>query len=364
MPIIAQLRDGGSPPTATTATPTPPPDAASVPPSANPETGAAEATTPENIKLWLPSELPSPYASLPAFKSIRDKERRLRLAQASDALDDIRRLRRVLLGVSQFKRLNVSGTGQRANTRIRNLYTRFQNKIDRAAARYRTARAALESLDKDGTWSVQFKVLLDADIRGPGKEDESESEGRYTPSWIWLASTAARSDDPKDPENAAEFAESMRVEWAKSKARAERWMEEEELLLEEMRRVIAWFQWRAGWWREQGCRRSQVDAALQRGLAAYAEKQAAVFEGLAQVCASYWVPYLRLCGPLPEWASPFANVAPRRRHPKYRSMPTESSEEAEIVDVDFDAEDSGAEAGEASDDDVLELDDDVDDVDV
>jgi len=44
----------------------------------------------ENIPLYLPSSLPPRIRDLPELKEIRDKERRLREAQADDALAYIR----------------------------------------------------------------------------------------------------------------------------------------------------------------------------------------------------------------------------------------------------------------------------------
>jgi hypothetical protein len=91
----------------------------------------------ENIPLWLPSSLP---ASLPSqlhitgiSQGLADKEKRLRIAQADDALAEIRRQRRILTGLVIFKKLNVSGMGQKKNTKMRTLFKRFNNKTQWAA---------------------------------------------------------------------------------------------------------------------------------------------------------------------------------------------------------------------------------------
>ena len=58
--------------------------------------------------------------------------------------------------------------------------------------------------------------------------------------------------NPISPSNAdQEVDDSMRVEWGKARARAHRWTEETVLLQEEMRRVVAFFEWKARWWRCQ-----------------------------------------------------------------------------------------------------------------
>ena len=86
-------------------------------------------------------------------------ELRLREPQADDALAEIRHHRRVIQGLWQFKRLNVSGMGNRPNTRMLNLYKRFNGKTERAAAKYRSARIALDVLDPGGLWSKQIRRI-------------------------------------------------------------------------------------------------------------------------------------------------------------------------------------------------------------
>ncbi|RDX40775.1 hypothetical protein OH76DRAFT_1302131, partial [Lentinus brumalis] len=98
-----------------------------------------------------------------------------------------------------------------------------------------------------------------------------------------------------------DFAESMRVEWSRFRARVERWGEEEQLLLEEMRRVLEYFEHRAGWWRDQAGRRSDVSPQLATALGIYAEKQALVMDHLREHFVALWIPYLESSGPLPPW---------------------------------------------------------------
>ncbi|KAI0754686.1 hypothetical protein C8Q80DRAFT_1067603, partial [Daedaleopsis nitida] len=87
-----------------------------------------------------------------------------------------------------------------------------------------------------------------------------------------------------------------------SRARAERWGEEIILLDKEMCRVVGYFEWKAGWWRAQVGRRPGLPTAVTRGLRAYAEYQASIFEGLRDRCACAWVPYLcRRARATPDW---------------------------------------------------------------
>jgi hypothetical protein len=200
----------------------------------------------ENIPLYLPSSLPPHIRNLPELHDICQLEQRLREPQADDALVDIRRQRCIIQGLWQFKRLNVSGTGNKPNTRMLNLWKRFDNKTKRAAQAYRTAWRALGILDPNGSWMSRLNELKDKDICGPGKdpEDTSTTKSRYEPSWIWLVPLVAESANSNSGMDEDEFNESMRVEWAKAKARMTRWKEELLILQEEMRRVIAYHRWK------------------------------------------------------------------------------------------------------------------------
>ncbi|TEB32017.1 hypothetical protein FA13DRAFT_1589212, partial [Coprinellus micaceus] len=89
---------------------------------------------------------------------------------------------------------------------------------------------------------------------------------------------------------------SMRVEWAKARARKLRWGEEYQLILEEMRRSVAYLFWKAKWWRERENGQTEADSALLGGINAYAQKQATMLERLTYRFCEYWVPTLRKAG--------------------------------------------------------------------
>ena len=86
-------------------------------------------SNPESTPLFFPSSLPLELRQRPELNDICEAERRLREAQADDALADVRRLRRVIQGLWQFKKLNVSGTGNRPNTRMLESYSQFESKL-------------------------------------------------------------------------------------------------------------------------------------------------------------------------------------------------------------------------------------------
>ena len=133
--------------------------------------------------------------------------------------------------------------------------------------------------------------LTDKDNRGPGKElsEQGVGDGHYMISWIWKDSPVGDQVDPSDPE----VNETVRHEWMTSRARADRWREELDLLQEEMRRVIAFLEWKSSSWRQKvGSRLSSVTVDVQHGIDAYARKQANTHHELAVSLANQWLPRL------------------------------------------------------------------------
>ena len=112
-----------------------------------------------------------------------------------------------------------------------------QERIEKCARCYCTARDALLCLDPCGEWQNIYPPLTKADNQGPGKEPEEvlSSDGQYTPSWIWHSNTTTVSPD--------EVNKDMRVEWAQCTACADCWEEEVILLQEEMRQVMQFLEW-------------------------------------------------------------------------------------------------------------------------
>lgn len=253
----------------------------------------------ESIPLHLPSSLPKRSQESLELATVLEKERRLRIAQADDALAEIRRQRRIITGLWQFKKFNVDGTGNRTCTRMRALYNSFNLRARRYAECYRAARNALLSLDPDGDWQSRLRDLRENDIRGPGKDETGPGNGRFEPSWIWLVPRVPSAPGIGDSDQVLN--DSLRVEWAKAQARKHRWEEEVLLIQEEMRRVVKFHEWKAGWWRTQVARRFNVDARVLHGVAAYAEKQAYLCECLARSCVRSWLPILKGTGAAHDW---------------------------------------------------------------
>jgi len=150
----------------------------------DPASGPSNAADrlPETTPLRLPSSLPASLQESCPFK-LTKVELRFRLAQAEDALSELRRLLRVTMGLRDYK-LKQVGPSQRAGTRARTLISRFKDKVARYVGRYRSAWSALLSLDSNGEWQLRLQQLSDNDVRAPGRS-EDESEGNREVSWIW-----------------------------------------------------------------------------------------------------------------------------------------------------------------------------------
>lgn len=93
----------------------------------------------------------------------------------------------------------------------------------------------------------------------------------------------------------------MRSTYARAKARWCRWEEEIELLVEEMRRVVATFFWVEGKWLARTTARVEAREDIRSGLVSYAFRQASIYRGLAHRFGLKWVPQVADLGLKVEW---------------------------------------------------------------
>jgi hypothetical protein len=276
------------------------------PPSTVVDADELDETKPELWPLFLPSRLPQDNWSS-YHKGVVETERSLRLAQVQDNLVDLRRLRRTLRSLRTYFKSNVIGEGQKTQTKSRTVESGVTIRIHRAVRRYRLAYSALLSLDPTGDWRKEYLELTDKDNRGPGKElhEEGVGDGRYTMSWIWGGSLGSETQDGTD-RSEKEVNESVRHEWMTCRARADRWKEELDLLQEEMRRVIAFLEWKSGLWKKRvGSRLGSVPADVQHGVDSYAHKQASIYHELAVSLTNQWLPHLLALGLQIGWTSTY-----------------------------------------------------------
>ena len=266
---------------------------------------------PETWPLCLPSSIQEDDRSS-CYSGVVETEKTLRLAQLQDSLVDLRRFRRTLRNLRLYFKKNTAGAGQKTQTKSRAIETGVNSRIKRAVSRYRIAYHALHQLDPTGDWTKEYLELRDEDNRGPLKEFEERGvgDGRYAPSWIWAVPSLTPLAEGSVTEE-GEINETARHEWMTCRARADRWVEEELLLREEMRRVVVYLEWKScAWSGKVGARMGSCPPDVQHGLDAYARKQADVYRELSISFAAQWLPYLNACGLDIQWTTKFPWLFP------------------------------------------------------
>ncbi|KAJ7448387.1 hypothetical protein FB451DRAFT_1533078 [Mycena latifolia] len=247
------------------------------------------------IVLWLPSkQVRTP--GLTVKPSHARYEFDMREGQAHEALEEVRQLLLVRTHEYQVKDRDVEGVA--GHTRARTVIEVLDEHIRRHAADYQAARRALVALGpllRETRWQLILKELLPDDVRGmprgtfhDAERKKKKKKGRKERavremSWIWRTGLSTLTAAAATSEEAARKAtdEGLRVEWAKTRAKAHHWAEEVDLLEEEMRRTLVFLEWKAAWWRELRAGRPEVeDPCLRQGLSSYAERQAAILDDM------------------------------------------------------------------------------------
>ncbi|KAJ7081651.1 hypothetical protein B0H15DRAFT_924210 [Mycena belliarum] len=254
---------------------------------------------PEDIKLWMPHELPAAVREEGCVAGLTEKEVKLREAQKLHAK------RHFLL----FRNSNV--VGQRQATRSNTLIELIGERIEAVAAKYRKGWEALVRLK--GQEHVAQRGLLELTARDVQLNEEREEDAkarhklgmigssrfrqRNAPtlsskekslSWIWTA-RGGPGEDEVELHESNESMTAVRVEWSKALARKDRWSEEVTLLREEMRRVMRYLNWKAAWWEgRRSARGTEIPAALRAGLDAYGARQAALYRQIGRRFKTAW----------------------------------------------------------------------------
>ena len=80
----------------------------------------------------------------------------------------------------------------------------------------------------------------------------------------------------------------LRVEYAKSHARARRWIEEVTLVKEEMRRVLSYFNWKMDWWLQKATSYRSINDEKSLAFIAYANYQVSLLKDVGKHFRSTW----------------------------------------------------------------------------
>ena len=288
------------------------------------------ADHPEKVKLWLPSDLPPSSRDEQCIPGLACIEYRLRYAAATNALQDIRRFRRFYQAIITKTRSHISNT---QNTRNNSQVEKVQRRIVQATATYQASWSAINRLapnEEFGPWKKQLLELHPNDVRGPAREGSETSQSRHLPSWIWQTSlqTSVSTDE-------ADLCAALRVEWCQAQERAARYEEEVGLVVEEMRRTLAFFEWLACDWEKRATFRPKgADCTTDLGFSAYAHKQAAMYRKLVAVFVRDWYDCLNQRSLGWSWLKEYSIPSLTKRHrlvsnvQLYHCTPVPSSEGA------------------------------------
>ncbi|KAJ6503653.1 hypothetical protein C8R45DRAFT_818086 [Mycena sanguinolenta] len=245
------------------------------------------------ISLWLPSTMVASKTvkvEVAMHSGVCMYEYRLRVAQASEALHDVRRL--LLVRTHLYKQKDVHSRGVRANMRSSDKIAALNDQIKRGARTYRAARAALVVLGPEVNrreWENTLLVLEEDDVRGLPQSHFHDPERKKKRKHSKKKARIARQEREKTaPRANPEHATAVRIEWAKTRARAMRWAEEVDLLEEEMRRTAAFLRWRSDWWMQRVNGRCLPAGPQHEGEAAYATRQAGIHATLAMEFVTQW----------------------------------------------------------------------------
>ncbi|PIL32910.1 hypothetical protein GSI_05028 [Ganoderma sinense ZZ0214-1] len=250
----------------------------------------------QSTPLYLPSAICARYDVSP---TLLNHEWRLREAQAHDSLADLRGHLEVRAYMCNYEDTHVRG--QRENTGLKTLMNSLQAMIDMDADRYRNAYISLGRLaTRLGKidWQGPLQRLDDSHIRHISADDGSGSVGAHQISWIWFAggSMFVNRAEILNVDVNKNLRDSLRIEWCKARAQALRWMEECELLRQEMRRVADYHQWAARRWEDMVGRNFVDRDDYLEGADAYAHRQASLHCALKLRCLQVW-------RYVPEWMS-------------------------------------------------------------
>ncbi|KAI0697385.1 hypothetical protein BC835DRAFT_1227409, partial [Cytidiella melzeri] len=197
------------------------------------------------VEIHLPSSYPHDVQSHEAMKEAAKLEKAMREADADDGLDEVK----AHLATSYGLHLHLKkATTQNLKLRSSGPAQRMRSAVYAAAEVYRRARAALVFLgmsEADPTYRPLKKSDLKAFV--VREEDRAFGDSRnFKQSWIWGDLSFVDNDLSDSVKN--HIVDHLRVHWCRTKATAERWTEEMELVIVEMTRTIRFFDYYARLW--------------------------------------------------------------------------------------------------------------------
>lgn len=128
----------------------------------------------ENVRLWMPSDLPADSQQNGCVAKLPAMELQLRVAQCDEALDAVRS--HLHAKKHLINRRNKNVTGQKRSTRSRTLIGQVGDRVTIQSQKYTRARDALFALGGVEEFGARFKVLLQEHIVLDGEEQQADHE--------------------------------------------------------------------------------------------------------------------------------------------------------------------------------------------
>ncbi|KAJ7805513.1 hypothetical protein B0H14DRAFT_2382757, partial [Mycena olivaceomarginata] len=283
--------------------------------------GESGGTLAENVPLFLPSALSVEVQEFRCNKKVKEFELQFRDAQCQSALDGIHNYLHIKSRFRTYKGGQVRHQG--ATTRAWGLMNRNDEKMRMEGEKYIAVweakralvgeakvewnrldpkkdlrcmdeeedRAVVSERKRRGRKRRKGDTAMEEDGRDSMQEGQRQKdltgEGRRTLSWVWMGV------DMSSGGTSEAVLQGLHVEWCKAWARTRHWTEEVRLLKEEMRcRPIA-LRHKARWWLEHRAP-TGFEGRHAEGAAAYATRQAAIYNDLADAFDKLWAPLLGL----------------------------------------------------------------------
>ncbi|KAI0340954.1 hypothetical protein BDW22DRAFT_1485896 [Trametopsis cervina] len=243
----------------------------------------------EEYQIHLPSSYPSDIQSHPALKDAAYIELVLRQDQADTALDDVRTHLAATFGLQTHLK---KATTQQLKTRTQRPAQRVRAAVYAAANVYRRSRLAMMYLGMSED-NPTYQRLKNSHLEPFGivrEEDRRYGDSKKPKPRLWIWRTFAFIGDKEDLTQALRdtMTENLRVHWCRSTATVERWQEELEVIEEEMRRTIFFFDYHVGLWEA----RTKVRLRDSPGSAEYARKQVHTYTRLLTRSRESFAPYV------------------------------------------------------------------------
>ncbi|KAI6094266.1 hypothetical protein EV401DRAFT_1896361 [Pisolithus croceorrhizus] len=226
----------------------------------------------ELMSIWIPSSIGAAKLTELGLHNLLKEERKLRIGQANDCLDQLRADlgNKAMLYQQNFRAANSTKEGARTKKEIQKVVAR--------------ARQAILRLDPDVNMAERYQEILPEDLVVSKEVTEENRVGQGTSklAWFWVMDGGK---SQLNMEAGCLMEEFYRINWLKARARRDRWKEEVSLVRHEMLWTRLWFEYHKNMWEQRALQLTEP------GKEAYARKQMVLwsdFENKASLMFQEW----------------------------------------------------------------------------